>query len=79
MLRQLLTLGAGLFLIGLAGVAWKLRLSTKDGYRAMWKAMYGGRWADSSFAEADAAQGAYGIVSLSAALGMALLVSAAIP
>lgn len=78
MLRPPLSLGAGLFLIGLAVVAWKLRSSTKDGYRALWKAMYGGRWADSSFAKADAAQGTYGIVILSAAFGIALSVSAAI-
>jgi hypothetical protein len=79
MLRRLLALGAGLLLIGIAVVAWRLRSSTKDGYRAMWRAIAGDRFADSFLARADAAQGVYLIVLISSAMGIALLVSAAIP
>ena len=76
-LRRLLALGAGLLLVGVAVLSWRLRSSTKDGYRAMWRAL-GDRSADSPAADAHQAAGVYGVVILSAALGVALLVSAVV-
>ena len=75
--RRLLALGAGLLLIGVAVLAWRLRSSTKDGYRAMWRAL-GGRSADSPVADAHQTVGVYGVVIVSAALGVAVLVSAVV-
>jgi len=77
-LTRLLTFAAGIFLIGLAVVAWRLRHSTMEGYQAAWRAMGGDRRTESRLARAYAASGAYVIVFISAAIGITLLVRAVI-
>lgn len=79
MLRRLTALGSGALFIGLAVVAWRLRSSTTEGYRAMWRRFSDDKWADSQLTEFHAASGVYGVVFVSAVIGVALIVSAAAP
>lgn len=79
MLRRLTALGAGVFLIGLAVVAWRLRSSTAEGYRAMWRRLSNDKWADGQLAEFHETSGVYGVIFLSAAIGLALIISAVAP